>query len=101
MPPLPAAVEITAYRIVAEAITNAVRHSGASRCTVTLNAGSHLIVEVSDDGERKGEWRPGIGLTSMRQRTVELGGRWSAGPQPDGGGRVRAELPLTLFGVAP
>jgi len=101
LPDLPAAVEITAYRIVAEAVTNVVRHAGASRCTVRMAFGDRLVVEICDDGTGTQVWQAGVGLSSMRERTAELGGRWSAGPGVGGGGQVHAELPLTLFGVTP
>ena len=76
LPPLPAAVEVAAYRIVQEALTNTVRHSGARRCSVlvTLGPGS-LMVQVVDDG--CGEVAPrngGIGLSTMRERAEEIGG---------------------------
>ena len=75
LPPLPAAVEVAAYRIVMEALTNVVRHSGATRATVVLRADpASLVVSVSDDGSSSGGWVPGVGLTSMRERAAELGG---------------------------
>lgn len=93
---LPAAVEVAAYRVVTEAVTNTVRHAGASRCDVTLRAQDVLVVEVTDDGiglpthHQNG----GIGLATMRERAEELGGTLTAGRLPGGGTRVRAELPL-------
>jgi signal transduction histidine kinase len=98
LPTLPAAVEITAYRIIAEALTNVARHSRAGTCTVTLRVQDGLVIEVVDDGADIAAWRPGVGLTSMRERATELGGRFMAGPEP-GGGRVCAVLPLVLAGV--
>lgn len=96
LPRLPAAVEVAAYRIVTEAMTNAVRHSGATRIEVQLSlAGGGLRIEVRDDGGGRGAgWTPGIGLTSMCERAAELGGSCQAGPDPAGGGRVTALLPL-------
>src|SRR5580658_1922272 len=97
LPPLPAAVEVAAYRIITEAMTNAARHSGASSITVRLALadGHGLSIEVSDDGSGpRSAWLAGIGLTSMRERAAELGGSCEAGPGPDGGGRVSASLPL-------
>ena len=79
MPPLPAAVEVAAYRIAQEAITNAVRHAGASRCEVRfdLDEGAGLLrLEVIDDGRGIGEDRGvGVGLSSMRERDVRGGAR--------------------------
>ncbi|MFI0479170.1 sensor histidine kinase [Actinomadura sp. 9N215] len=94
LPALPAAVEAAAYRIAVEALTNAVRHSGAARVDVRIRADGRLCVEVADDGTGPGrEWRPGVGIRSMRERAAELGGTCTAGPGP-GGGRVTAALPL-------
>ena len=97
LPPLPAAVEVAAYRIITEAMTNAARHSGATRIDVLLAVaeGDGLRIEVRDDGHVPGPgWQPGFGLTSMRERAAELGGTCQAGPDPAGGGRVIAALPL-------
>jgi two-component system, NarL family, sensor kinase len=94
MPPLPAAVEVAAYRIATEALTNAVRHARARHCTVRLRMNGLLEVEVADDGHGVGASSPGVGLTSMRERADELGGSCSVRPGPAGGTVVRAELPL-------
>jgi two-component system, NarL family, sensor kinase len=97
LPPLPAAVEVAAYRIITEAMTNAARHSTATSITVTLALadGSGLRIEVSDNGTGpQSSWQEGVGLTSMRERAAELGGSCEAGPGPHGGGRVAASLPL-------
>ena len=98
LPALPAAVEITAYRIIAEALTNVARHSRAQACAVDLRVHDGLVIEVVDDGTDDAPWRPGVGLTSMRERATELGGRFMAGPGAEGG-RVCAVLPLVLAGV--
>jgi two-component system, NarL family, sensor kinase len=98
LPPLPAAVEVAAYRIITEAMTNAARHSGASSIQVRLALadGHGLSIEVSDDGTGSGSpWQAGFGLISMAERAAELGGSCEAGPGPDGGGRVTASLPLS------
>ena len=94
--PLPAAVEVAAYRIVVEAVTNVQRHSGADRCQVRLaRAHGELHVEVADDGTGLAEdRRAGVGLSSMRERAEELGGTFEVGPGADGGTVVRARLPL-------
>jgi two-component system NarL family sensor kinase len=91
---LPAAVEVAAYRIAAEALTNVVRHSTATTALVCLTVEeTGLRIEVCDNGVNAEAWRPGVGLTSMRERTVELGGAWKL--CHDGtGGRVTIVLPL-------
>ena len=74
--PLPAAVEVAAYRIALEAVTNALRHSGAEHCTVSLaREDGILLLRVRDAGRGlAAERRAGVGLTSMRERAEELGG---------------------------
>jgi signal transduction histidine kinase len=91
---LPAAVEVAAYRIALEAVTNAVRHAGASRIEVRLVAGTDaLVVEVSDDGAGLStDARPGVGLASMRERAAEVGG-WCSITTQTPGTRVVAHLP--------
>jgi two-component system, NarL family, sensor kinase len=92
-PDLPAAVEVAAYRIVTEALTNVARHSTSASASVRLDpTADGLHLEVTDHG-RGGAWRPGVGLSSMRERAAELGGTLEAGPGPSGG-RVAALLPL-------
>lgn len=92
---LPAAIEVAAYRIAAEAINNAARHAHASRCCVRLSAGEALELEVVDDGSG---WQPGaragMGLASMRERAEELGGTLVLSAAPGGGSRVLASIPL-------
>jgi signal transduction histidine kinase len=91
---LPAAVEVAAYRIVIEALTNVARHSSSDSAFVRLErADAGLRLEITDRGARNGAWRPGVGLSSMRERAAELGGTLEAGPGP-AGGRVSALLPL-------
>ena len=93
---LPPAVEVAAFRIAAEALTNAARHAGASTCTVRLGTepGS-LLVEVADDGSGiRADAGPGVGLASMRRRAEELGGTLRVGAGPGGGTVVRAVLPV-------
>lgn len=94
LPPLPAAVEVAAYRIVVEALTNVARHSTGARAWVRIGvSGPSLLLEVSDDGTSAAAWRPGVGLTSMLERVEEVGGTlvWSDEGQPS---RVTAVLPL-------
>ena len=102
LPELPAAVEVAAYRIAREAIINTVRHAGASECRTTLEAtGTEFIVTVHDDGVGIDETtRPGVGMTSMRERTEELGGMFQVGPIDPTGTLVRAAIPL-VHGPAP
>ncbi len=94
MPAMPAAVEVAAYRIASEAVTNTMRHAQARHCAVTMRVDGDLFLEVRDDGtDCTRPWRLGVGLTSMTERASELGGRLVAGPT-DHGGRVHAVLPL-------
>jgi signal transduction histidine kinase len=95
LPVLPAAVEVAAYRIAVEAMTNAVRHAGARSCRVRVTAGSQLRIEVIDDGcGMPDEPRVGTGLESMRERAAELGGDVTVARAADGGTRVIARLPI-------
>jgi signal transduction histidine kinase len=99
LPPLPAAVEVAAFRIVQEALTNVVRHAQAHHCVVRLSCDDRLYVEISDDGIGVGSARTptqdsGVGLISMQERAAELGGRCMIEPGPMRGTRVRASLPL-------
>lgn len=98
LPALPAAVEIAAYRIITEAVTNVTRHAGAASCSVEIGCDGRLTLEICDDGLHRDSWTPGVGLTSMRERATALGGTYTAGPT-DSGGRVRVELPLNLAGA--
>lgn len=92
---LPAAVEVTAFRIVMEALNNASRHSRATVCTVRLVANGALEVSVEDNGRGLPEALvPGVGIPSMRERAAELGGTCQLGPGKHGGTLVRARLPL-------
>jgi two-component system NarL family sensor kinase len=95
LPDVPAAVEVVAFRIVVEALTNVCRHAGSDRAAVTLGlAGGRLDLEVADGGAGAGRpWTPGVGLTSMRERAESVGGTCTAAATP-AGGRVRASLPL-------
>jgi signal transduction histidine kinase len=95
LPSLPAAVEVAAYRIATEALTNVARHSGAGTARVELRIDSAVRLSIVDDGEPDRHWTPGIGLTSIRERVAELGGTCTAGPTPSGG-RVDAVLPLVV-----
>jgi signal transduction histidine kinase len=97
---LPSSVDLSAYRIVQEALTNSLKHAGASRAKVSIRYGPHsLELEVTDDGRGMSERGPsgdkeGRGLVGMRERVALFGGELSAGPMPEGGFRVLARLPL-------
>src|SRR6266851_5208019 len=97
LPALPAAVEVAAYRIVQEALTNVARHAQARSCSVRLSLPDDrdLQVEVSDDGVGlPKEPRAGVGLLSMRERAEEVGGTCVIEPAPGRGTRVLVNLPL-------
>src|SRR5215208_691758 len=99
LPSLPAAVEVAAYRIVQEALTNVVRHAAASECAIRLGLDGELELEITDDGVGLPEDRgTGIGLSSMRERAVELGGTCVVEPSLPEGTRVLARLPLPEHG---
>jgi signal transduction histidine kinase len=93
---LPAGVEVAAYRVAVEALANTARHASATTCSVRLRLEKRsLEVEVVDDGIGiTAEQRTGIGITSMRERAAELGGRFMIGVAPGGGTRVVATLPF-------
>ncbi|ONI81053.1 hypothetical protein ALI144C_21080 [Actinosynnema sp. ALI-1.44] len=94
MPELPAAIEVAAYRISAEALNNAAKHSGATQVCVQITVGDELHIQVRDDGSPGLDgWSPGVGMASMSERAAEVGGRCEARPGPDGGS-VEAVLPL-------
>ena len=96
--PLPFGVDVAAFRIVQEALTNVTRHAGPATATVRVVYGEgDLMIQVDDDG--RGPETPvtpgaGKGILGMRERVAALGGDLEAGPRPGGGFRVRAHLPL-------
>jgi signal transduction histidine kinase len=95
LPPLPAAVEVAAYRIATEAITNVSRHAHARTCTIRLVLDGNLQLEVRDDGAGlPAGYKTGIGLASLRERAAELGGSCTIQPGPAGGTRVLAHFPV-------
>lgn len=95
LPPLPAAVEVAAYRISLEAMTNATRHADAQRCVVRIALNGDLELEVADDGRGlPHDLQAGVGTSSMRERAEELGGSCQIEPLDGRGTRVVARLPL-------
>jgi signal transduction histidine kinase len=102
---LPAGVDLSAYRIVQEALTNVVKHAGPARAQVAIRYRDHeVMVEVTDDGwgaaapTGDGRARVGHGLIGMRERVAVFGGDLQTGPRPGGGFRVAARLPLAVEG---
>ncbi|WP_223773794.1 sensor histidine kinase [Streptomyces sp. 135] len=93
--PLPADIDLAAFRILQEALTNVVRHAGADTCRVTVEYGAGEVgVEVEDDGRGGLPAGAGYGIVGMRERAALLHGRFTAGPRPEGGFRVTARLPV-------
>lgn len=97
LPDLPAAVEVAAYRVAVEAVTNVARHAGvgATRVVLQVNLDGALEVVVSDSGAGTRPWTEGVGIASMRERVEQLGGSLDIA-SGQGGGSVRARLPLPL-----
>ncbi|MEW2486463.1 sensor histidine kinase [Streptomyces sp. NPDC048411] len=99
--PLPPEIDLAAFRIIQESVTNAVRHSGSNRCRVSVDyRDEELAIEVVDDGRGTvrtgagGAAETGYGISGMRERVGLLNGRFSAGSRPEGGFRVAARLPI-------
>ena len=94
--PLPVPVDLAAYRIVQEALTNVIRHAGAHTVWLAVkHQPSRLTIRIRDDGTAHPAtdgW--GQGIDGMRERARALAGSLSAGPHPDGGFEVCAELPV-------
>jgi signal transduction histidine kinase len=102
--PLPEAVELTAYRVIQESLTNTRKHADCDAAVVRLGyAPGALRLAVEDEGKAvaQGSRRilDGHGIVGMRERVAALGGRLSAGPRPEGGYRVFAELPLRAAAI--
>jgi signal transduction histidine kinase len=92
---LPADIDLSAFRIIQEAVTNVVRHAGTDRCQVVIDTrDGQLSIEVTDGGRGGPPAETGYGIIGMRERSTLLGGDLSAGPRPDGGFRVAARLPV-------
>jgi signal transduction histidine kinase len=102
IPPLPAAVESSAYRIVQEAVNNVVKHARASHCDVILDYSNALTLKISDDGQGLPESvEAGVGLASMQERAIELGGTCNVISSRDRGTRVEVVLPLVGSSIPP
>jgi len=96
LPALPSSVEVAAYRIATEALTNVIRHSDAKLASVRLKTNDGTLeMIITDDGTSNLPWSPGLGLTSIKSRASEIGGACEAGPTADGG-RVVTTLPLRV-----
>jgi signal transduction histidine kinase len=98
-PPLPAAVQLAAYRIIQESLTNVARHAGRARVMVrVIYQDADMRVEIDNDGTARSDGPAAIGtgsgITGMRERATTLGGDLSAGFRPGGGFRVSARLPV-------
>lgn len=96
LPPLPAAVEVAAFRIAQEGMTNVVRHAHARVCHITLRPEADcLCVTIEDDGRGLPPHpQSGVGLRSMQERVAELEGRLTLENSPGGGARITARLPI-------
>jgi len=95
LPLLPAAVEVAAFRISQEALTNIARHAEARHARVSLSVGADLLLEIEDDGRGlSSDLAAGVGLTSMRERAVELGGTFEITGLATAGTRVRVQIPI-------
>jgi signal transduction histidine kinase len=93
--PVPIGVDLSAYRVVQEALTNALKHGGGARAVVTLRyCDDELAVEVADNGRGGVATGHGHGLAGMRERVGIFGGSFEAGPRSGGGFAVRASLPF-------
>lgn len=96
--PIAAAVEVAAFRIVSEAMTNVVKHSAASHCTIEIAIGDTLALTVADNGNGAADpTGVGVGWTSMSERAAELGGSCTISARTEGGLVVRALLPLVRY----
>jgi signal transduction histidine kinase len=93
--PLPADIDLSAFRIIQEAVTNVVRHAHTGQCQVSVSQqDGQLSIEVTDSGRGGSPAGTGYGITGMRERAALLGGDFSAGPRPGGGFRVAVRLPV-------
>ena len=99
--PLPPALDLVSFRIVQEALTNAIKHAGPAQARVRVTfTNDDLVLEINDTGRGPSRWRPssnagGLGLVGMQERLALYGGHLQTGPRKGGGFEVRARLPLT------
>jgi signal transduction histidine kinase len=99
---LPPGVDVAAFRIVQESLTNVARHAVARRADVRICYGDEaVLIEVDDDGPARSprDERPGVGIVGMRERAAACGGTLAAAPRPEGGFRVLARLPISGLAV--
>jgi len=95
--PLPPDIDLSAFRIVQEAVTNVMQHAAASHCHISIDQDEDQVkIEVTDDGCGGVVSGAGYGITGMRERVSLLNGDFHAGPRPGGGFRVSARLPLPI-----
>ena len=97
--PLSRSLDLVAYRVVQEALTNVVKHAGrpAAAAVLVRYDGDQLVLEITDDGAGNGgssDGHPGLGIVGMRERVTALGGQFTAGPRSVRGFRVAARLPI-------
>ncbi|MFI9629362.1 sensor histidine kinase [Streptomyces sp. NPDC052042] len=93
--PLPMDIELSAFRIIQEGLTNVVRHADTHECRVVIDyQEDELSIEITDDGQGPTPAGIGYGVTGMRERAFLLHGQFTAGPRPEGGFRVAARLPV-------
>jgi signal transduction histidine kinase len=93
---LPPTLDLAAYRIVQESLTNVLRHAGRATAAVRIEYADALVIEVADSGHGAGghDAQHGHGIVGMKERAVALGGELEAAPRREGGFRVRAQIPL-------
>jgi signal transduction histidine kinase len=97
---LPPGVDLTAFRVIQEALTNVIKHAGKPQTSVSIDyRGGDLLVEVADAGQSAGTAGPAVpgagrGLLGLRERTALYGGELDAGPRPGGGWLLRARIPV-------
>ena len=100
LPPLPAAVEITAFRIVSEAVANVARHARATRCTASVGVTGTIWSWMHDDGPETAAWRPGVGSHPCVNASPSSAGPGTPDRPTTVVAVVHAELPLSISGVA-